>query len=443
MQGSILHKIFIPGRLKEQLAKIPYYPVTIVEAPSGFGKTTAVREHLNELLSDGGRQYWYTCLTESPSVAWAGISDMFSNINHDISGNIKKLSFPTMDTLIYIPTILKSFDCMEETYLVIDNFQIIKSDILQELIGFFSMHGCPRLHIVFITQYLSKKGQSAFNNIFVHKIDSSSFFFDKESTANLFKIEGLRLSDDELDSVYASTEGWIAALRLQIANYKQTGSFDYTADIDHLVETTIWNRITDEQKTCLVSLSVMDSFTARQAAVMLDEEAVPDYVRDMLKYNDFIRFYPREKIYVMHSILQNYLRNQFYQYRSEAFRQRVFQKAGQCCVAEADYTGAARFFFKVGDFDAILSMPINGIYLTNRRESNIMDLYIEVINICPEEILCKYEKPVCKRKAYFRLRRSFGTFDFYCTGVCKQYQQYQRANTAVCKIHSAEFTIYV
>jgi len=31
--------------LKSQLARIPNYPLTFVEAPSGFGKTTAVREY--------------------------------------------------------------------------------------------------------------------------------------------------------------------------------------------------------------------------------------------------------------------------------------------------------------------------------------------------------------------------------------------------------------
>lgn len=387
---SYQHKIYLSERLKNQLAQIPHYPLTIVEAPSGFGKTTAVREYLNETLSDGIRQYWYTCLGESPIVAWTGICDLFSNLNNEIASNLKKLGFPTMDTLMYISASLKNFSCIDETYLVIDNYQMIKSDILQELISIFSMHGCPNLHMIFITQHLGKKTQIIFHNIQIHTIDSSAFFFDKDSTASLFKMEGIRLGEDELNSVYASTEGWVSALRLQISNYRQTGSFDYTADIDHLVEAAIWNRLTSEQKSYLVSLSVLDSFSVRQAAIMLGEDTLSEQIRDMLKYNDFIRYYPREKIYVIHSILQSYLRNQFYQYQSESFQKRVLHTAGVCCVAETDYSNAIRFFFEVRDFDAILSLPLNGIYLTNRRESHIMELLIEVIYQCPKEILCKY-----------------------------------------------------
>jgi len=391
MQKNIFQqKIYLPEKLKEQLAQIQYFPVTVVEAPSGFGKTTAVREYLNNTLPDGARQYWYTCLSENPLMAWAGICDMISKINNEVGSNLIKLGFPTMDTLMYITASFKNFVCTDDTYMVIDNYQIIKSDILQELISVFSMHGCSLLHIIFITQNLGKRKQFAFHNNYIHTIDSSAFFFDKESTANLLKMEGIRLGEDELNNVYAITEGWISALRLQISNYKQTGSFDYTADIDRLVENAIWNRLTNEEKTCLVSLSVLDSFTARQAAIMLGEETLPENIRDMLKNNDFIRYYPREKIYVMHGILQNYLRNQFYQYQPESFQKSVLYKAGKCCVAESDYSTAVRFFFEVKDFDAILSIPFNGIYLMNRRESNIMELLIKVINECPDDILCKY-----------------------------------------------------
>jgi LuxR family maltose regulon positive regulatory protein len=280
--------------------------------------------------------------------------------------------------------------CFKETYIVVDNYQLLKSDILQELMSIFSMHGSPNLHMIFITQHLGIKTQITFHNTYIHTIESSAFFFDKDSTASLFKMEGIRLNDDELNSVYTSTEGWISALRLQISNYRQTGSFDYTSEIDHLVETAIWNRLTPEQKTCLVSLSVMGSFTARQIAIMLGEETIPDHIKDLLKYNDFIRYFPREKIYVMHSILQNYLRNQFYQYQPEAFQKRVLRTAGQCCIAESDFYTAARFFFEVREFDAILSTPFNGIYLTNKRESNIIEFLMEVINECPEETMCKY-----------------------------------------------------
>lgn len=123
---------------------------------------------------------------------------------------------------------------------------------------------------------------------------------------------------------------------------------------------------------------------------MLGEETLSDNIKNLLKYNDFIRYFPREKIYVMHSILQNYLRNHFYQYQPESFKTRVLRTAGQCCIAESDYFTAAKFFFEVKDFDSIFSIPFNGIYLTNKRENNMIGFLKKIINGCPEEIMCKY-----------------------------------------------------
>ena len=387
---SSYQKIFLSDKLINQLSQIPFFPLTVVEAPSGFGKTTAVKAYLKNVLQDGDGQYWYTCLSESPSIAWEGICDLFSNVNKEKAKNLKKLGFPTLDSLLYVSACIKDIGCSTETYIVIDNYQLIQSNILQELISILSMHGNPRLHLIFITQHLGIRSQITFHNTNIHTIESSAFFFDKDSTASLFKMEGIRLNDDELDCVYTSTEGWISALRLQISNYRQTGSFDHTTDIDHLVETAIWNRLSPDQKTCLVSLSVMGSFTTRQAAIMQGEETLPDHIKDLLSNNDFIRYFPREKIYLMHSILQTYLANQFYQYQSEAFQKRVFHTAGQCCIAESDFYTAARFFFKVRDFEAIFATPFSGIYLTSKRDNNMIEFLIEIINECPKEIMCKY-----------------------------------------------------
>ena len=69
--------LYISDHLKKQLEKIERFPLTIVEAPSGFGKTTAIREYLRENPSAGSYVKWYTCLGESSAKAWSGICNLF------------------------------------------------------------------------------------------------------------------------------------------------------------------------------------------------------------------------------------------------------------------------------------------------------------------------------------------------------------------------------
>lgn len=361
---------YFSDRLRRQLAEIPRYPLTIVEAPSGFGKTTAVREYLRENLPSGACEYWYTCLGEPAPAAWQGMCELFSHADAETAAGLKKLEMPAMDTLFYLAVLLRDFRCRTETYLVVDNYQLVDCGIPRELLNVFSMHGSPELHMIFITQQLPAGRQPSVQSADIYTIPSSAFFFDREGVAGLFRMEGIRLSAEELEGVFLRTGGWISAIRLQILHFEETGSFDDAADIEHLVERAIWKRLTPEEKDFLLSVSVLDGFTARQAAVMLGRETLPDSIEQLLYSNDFIRYCPEENIYTVHSILRDYLRNRFYHHRPEAFQKRMLHRAGESFAAVSQYFPAAQLFFRVGDYDAILSLPFSGDYLANQKEKD-------------------------------------------------------------------------
>ena len=381
---------YFSDRLKRQLNQIPRYPLTIVEAPSGFGKTTAIREYLKGTLPHGACEYWYTCLGESAPAAWLGICELFSNVNDKTADDLRNLKMPTMDTLFYMASYLRNIHCHTETYLIIDNYQLVDCDIPRELISVFSMHGNPNLHMIFITQQIRPGHQFPTLDNSIYTIDSSAFFFDKEGTSNLFRMEGIHLNDEEIERIYMSTEGWVSAIRLQIINYQENGLLDHIADIVHLVETSIWNKLTLEEQDFLFSVSVMESFSARQAAIMLDVEMLPENINHLLKYNEFIRYIPDQHQYSIHSILRDYLLNRFYHEQPEEYQNRVFRKAGHAYAVMSQYCPAAHFFYRVRDFDSILSLPFSCEYFDQNKEEYKPEFIEAVIKECPEETMCKY-----------------------------------------------------
>lgn len=384
------NKYYFSEKLKRQLDQISCHPLTIVEAPSGFGKTTAVREYLKEKISHGACEYWYTCLGESATMAWLGICELFSNVNVKVADDLKNMQMPTMDTLFYMTAHLRDIKCQTETYLVVDNYQLVNCDIPHELISVFSMHGNPKLHMIFITQQLEVNQQVSIHNNNIYTFDASSFFFDREGTASLFHMEGIRLADDELEKIFMSTEGWVSAIRLHMINFIETGSFDPAADIEQLVERAIWNNLTPEEKDFFLSVSILDSFTARQAAIMLNQEILPEKIDERLKNNDFIRYLPDKYRYSMHSILQDYLRNRFYNQMPEHHQRRILWKAGISCAAVSQYYPASEFFYRIRDFNAILSLPFSLEYLDKQREKYQSEFLVRIVYECPEKILCRH-----------------------------------------------------
>ncbi len=382
--------LYFSEHLKNQLMKIKEYPLTIVEAPSGFGKTTAVREYLKENLSDDSYKKWYTCLGESSAKAWSGICNLFSQASPDIAARLEKLELSASEMLADLASIIRTCCVKAETFLMIDNYQLVSSDILRDIINAFSVHEDSKLHIIFITQPLKDNSKYTVHHQHIHKIQSSDLTLNKKGTAEYFKTAGIKLSDSELDKLYDFSEGWISAISLQLLNYIQTGTFARTADIEKLVHTAIWNRMDESEKEILLSLSILDSFTAKQIRIMIGKSDLNEDTITLINENVFIRYDSEKELYNMHSILQDYLRTWFYNNTDEDFQRKIIKRAGEACVSEASLYPAAQFYYKIRDFDSILSVTYRNEYLDNQKEQYVIEFIVKIIDECPIEIMNKY-----------------------------------------------------
>lgn len=407
------HKYYFPDKLKKQLIQMSQYPLTVIEAPGGFGKTTAVREYLKNEHPQAVCE-WYTCLDEPLFPAWSGIIELFSRINCALTDDIKNLKMPTMDVLLHVKSCLKGLNCPGETYLVIDNYHLTSFDMRHELISIFSMHENPNLHMIFIMQQLDSRNLFPMHNDTIHVIKASCFSFDRDGISALFHMEGLRLSKSEIEDVFSLTEGWIAAIRLHMINYKETGSFDYTTEIEQLVETAVWNKLMPAEKEFILAVSVFDSFTAHQAAAMLDNVMLPGRIETKLKTNSFMRFLPDKHLFIIHSTLLEYLRNQLCYYRSKEYRNQILYKAGMSCAETGQYCSASKFFYKLKDFNSIMSLPFTRQYLDTQKEECEGEFFITIVQECPEEILFKHPSTMIIFAHYALLNGRYELYEKLC-----------------------------
>lgn len=405
---------YFSHRLLKKLEGMDQHPVTVVEAPSGFGKTTAVREYLN-IHKPYAVQHWYTCLGESPTKAWRGICDVLSMIDDAIASVLRNLDIPTEETLADMAFPLRSLRCSSETFFVIDNYQLVDRNIPRRLINAFSTHGNANLHIIFITQQLKEPDITTVHHANIYRIDNNNLSFNKEDISTYFRMAGIRLTDNELNDLNNSTEGWVSAIRLQMINYLQLGTFTRTTNIEQLVKTAVWNLLSDDEKGFLLSVCVLDGFTTRQAQNMIDQETLPEDILKLLEENAFIRYFPEKDLYLLHSILQDYLRSRFYNHQPEEFQTLILRRAGKACAFVGDYYAAARFYYEIQDYETILSLPFDIAYLYKQKERDISNFITDFVNSCPEEILCKhpltsvgfafYLFMVGKRETYAKLCR--------------------------------------
>jgi LuxR family maltose regulon positive regulatory protein len=70
-------ELYFSKRVTEAMKRIFDYPLTIVEAPMGYGKTTAVREHLGKARAN---ILWQKVYDSSVNSFWNGLCSMFKKV---------------------------------------------------------------------------------------------------------------------------------------------------------------------------------------------------------------------------------------------------------------------------------------------------------------------------------------------------------------------------
>lgn len=404
------NKYYLPEKLIYQLDKISGHPLTIVEAPSGFGKTTAIRKYLEDYLSDDNPYYWYTCLGEPISMILKNICKLFSNIDINAEKELRDLNILHMNNLFDISSYLNNIQCQSDTYLVIDNYNLIDYEIAQELIRLFSMHENSNLHMIFIIQQIKSPSKiSIYNNI--HIIDASSLLFDRESIGFLFRMEGIYLKSEDLDKISTSTNGWIAAIQLQIFNLKEIGLFNIDERIDRLVESSIWNRLDPEEKNFMLCISIMDGFTPQQITIILNQDSIPEKIEELINTNIFIQRDSNRYFYKIHSILQDYLKKRFYHFQSKTFQDEALRKVGDSYAVISENYIAAEFYYKIKDYNAILSLPFTIECFDKKKGKYQSEFIANMVNECPDEIWYKYPFTMIIFGYYSLMNGDLSTFE--------------------------------
>ena len=383
---------YLPKCLKDKLSQIFNHSLTLVEAPSGFGKTTAVKQCLAEAGYHSTAVYWYTCLGEPSNQAWEGICKVVAPVDEATFTKIKHLGFPDKNNLLEMIAYIREIACKEQTVLVIDNYQLIRNEFIDAVQNAFFDGTCGNFHVVVITQPLKKKSIVNISNPRKLTIDRSYFFFSKEDTYLFFKHAGILLTDDELHTIWQITEGWVAALCLQKTNYAMKGVFGKANGIDDLIETAVWSGMSDPEKEFLMSLSLFDSFTLKQALILLNADRLPDYARDLLEHNDFIRYDDNSRSFVIHSLLHDYFTKQMQLYHHTAYAKLVYQRAGAAYAALSQHYKAALCYMEIHDYEHLLSLPFTCSDLDDWVGMGSDGFIASVMDQCPRELLVSHPK---------------------------------------------------
>ncbi len=275
-------KLFIPltqpklisrRNLIERLDKGLHQKLTLISAPAGFGKTTLVRDWVN----DRAESTAWLSLDEGdndPIRFLAYLVAALQTVDPDLGKSILEiLQSPQIPPVEVMLTSLINELAVISTniILVLDDFHLIESQSIHDMLTFFLNHLPPQTHLVIATRedpYLPitrLRGRGQLNEL--RAIDLR--FTPSESAEFLNKLMKLELTEEEITALEARTEGWIAGL--QLAAISLQGSKDSTEIIksftgshrlvlDYLIEEVLGQQ-SENIQNFLLQTAILDRLT--------------------------------------------------------------------------------------------------------------------------------------------------------------------------------------
>jgi len=228
---------YVPrARLQERLKLVARRPLTLVSAPAGYGKTTAVSAWLE---NSGLVQAWLS-LDEGDNDFMAFLACLVAAIQRQVADFGLELSdMVDRGVPLTARTFVQYFnleldDVGRDVALILDDFQTIRDADALAVIGELMRHPHPRLHLVLVSRHDPRLPLSEWRarNQMVDIRSGDLRFSLEETTAFLNRATHHSLDSAAIAQLYANTEGWAAGLRLAALSL----SYVQNEDADRILE---------------------------------------------------------------------------------------------------------------------------------------------------------------------------------------------------------------
>lgn len=377
--------LYFPERLQGVMDEILNYPLTIVEAPMGYGKTTAIREHFNDT---DAYVLWYRIHDNNTAGFWNGFCRQLGELDDIRSQQLIRLGFPNDSvSLLEALKIIDDIKFPEKTVLVIDDYHLIDSQYVNRFMEFLVRDEITNMHLVLTVRFtefqsieeLKLKG-------YLYHITKETFEFTLKEISEYYKLCGISLEETDAEKLYSMSEGWISALYLIMLDYIAEGAYPRITNIYKLIEKAVYESFTEEVRNFLVIMCIFDSFTLDQAVHMWGKANTEGILKNITNKNAFVNYDLKTKNYHMHKLLVNFLKGEL---ESKNIKLNLYHNAAIWFLQISDYEQAMHYFYLCNDFDSIF-MTIEKEKAAIKNPAYKKELTIRYLTQCPEAVKAKY-----------------------------------------------------
>jgi LuxR family maltose regulon positive regulatory protein len=335
----------------------------LIEAPSGYGKTTLAQNLLRKRLPDGASWTRHVCAEETPRAAWRRFCQCLQNIDGHAGKALLALGPPDGDSAGEAADILREIRCSNPSWLVLDDFQHIAGLAPVSVWEAFLEHDSTLLHLVIVARPL-ETSVMAYEKAGYLRLGADDLRLTEQESREYAARAGIALSGEEAEKLHRRAEGWMIALALHLRHWRENGDFAPASSLDGLIRNVIWNSLDDSGRSFLLRLSPFDRFSRAQASFFLEREQggrpLPARAMAALRQNALLRFDAASGVYYPHNALLEFTRARFAEL-PESEQRTMLYAAGDWCAERGGREAAIALYYRLRDFGKILALDLCGM----------------------------------------------------------------------------------
>lgn len=347
-------KILERNRIFQILQKMEDYPISVVIAPWGYGKTVAVTDYFQR---SGKRCVWITMSAPvkitDVDFFWLLFTRALKREFPALGGWMETLGFPRdMMQMYHFLDELQREKIERDLYVVIDDFQYINTEEIDLFISQIVQANIEKLHWILLSREFPALPIHEWEMKGIcHVITAGELAFTAQEAEDYLEQTGCKADQAVLKTMISLSNGWIAFIYLMAKDYERFHTIDQHATIYSMMRSCIYDTYSETEKEYLMKLSLLDTFSDGQIVEIFEN---PEEIFHMLKThvdNALIMKRP-DGDYYLHDLFRRFLQNelQILQLDIYAFAERVAEWA----TSHRRHLCAFKFWLLAGKYDRIL-----------------------------------------------------------------------------------------
>ncbi|MCL2068063.1 MAG: LuxR C-terminal-related transcriptional regulator [Treponema sp.] len=390
------------SRLNRLFMEAVKFPLVVVCAGAGYGKTSAVLDFIKECQTP---TIWMQ-ITERDVVAerfWENYAHAWSQINESFGNAIRKIGFP--DTAErqkqYLAVSHKTLSSLDRRIFVVDDIHNLENPMILRLSEYIFNNldvGTTSILISRSTPRVNITGMISKGRVF--NVSENDLRFTDNELSHYFRQLSIFPQLENLREIMQDTGGWAFAINLIARSYQKAPGYGgylrsaMKTNIFQVMETEIWEGISERVQHFLVRISLIDHLSFDLIGLLAggDEELI----NDMEQQNAYVRRDTHINAYLIHPLFLEFLSTKQDLLSVEEKRD-TYAIAGRWCDIHGFRIDAMSYYEKIGDYTSIVNLfntlPAQSPYDVAKYATTIIDrapeeAFDEVVSLALAHVRC-------------------------------------------------------